>query len=87
VKNDDLYKARFCVKDFTQRRDEDYDEIYALIAKYTFIKMLFALTASRRFRKKKIHQMNVKTAFLCNTLKKTIYIYQLKGFEIEEKKD
>ena len=87
MKNDNLYKARFCVKDFTQRQSEDYDEIYALIAKYTSIKTLFALTASQRFRRKKIHQMNVKTAFLCSTLKKTIYIRQSKGFEIEEKKD
>ena len=81
MKNDDLYKARFCAKGFTQRRSEDYDETYALIAKYIFIKTLFALTANRRFRRKKIHQMNVKTAFLCNTLKKTIYIHQLKEFE------
>ena len=87
MKNDDLYKARFCAKGFTQCRGEDYDEIYASVTKYIFIKTLFALTVSQRFKRKKIHQMNVKTAFLCNTLKKMIYIHQLKGFEIEEKKD
>ena len=87
VKDGDLYKARFCAKGFTQRRGEDYDETYAPVAKYISIRTLFTLTAGRRFRTKKIHQMDVKTAFLCSTLKETIYIRQPEGFEVEGKED
>ena len=87
VKDDGLFKARFCAKGFTQYWGEDYDEIYAPIAKYTSIRTLFAITAGRRFKGKKIHQMDVKTAFLCSKLEETIYIHQSEGFEVEEKEN
>src|SRR5579859_5667748 len=57
-----LYKARFCTKGFTQRWGEDYDETFAPVAKYTSIRTLLALLAGRK--NNKIHQMDVNTAFL-----------------------
>ena len=45
VKDGGLHKARFCVKGFTQRWGEDYDETYAPVAKYTSIRTLFAIAA------------------------------------------
>jgi len=86
-KDDDLFKARFVAKGFTQRWGEDYDETYAPVAKYTSIRTLIAMTAGRRFKGRKIHQMDVKTAFLNSKLKERIYIRQPEGFEVEGKED
>src|SRR6266496_1098913 len=87
VKDGGLHKARFCAKGFTQRWGEDYDETYAPVTKYTSIRTLFAIAAGRRFKGKRIHQMDVKTAFLCSKLKETIYVRQPEGFVVEGKED
>ena len=87
VKDGGLLKARFCAKGFTQRWGEDYDETYAPVAKYTSIRTLIALTAGKKFHGKRIHQMDVKTAFLCSKLLETVYIHQPKGFEVAGKED
>ena len=87
VKDGGLHKARFCAKGFTQRWGEDYDETYAPVAKYTSIRTLFAIAAGRRFKGKRIHQMDVKTVFLCSKLKEMIYVHQPEGFVVEGKED
>jgi len=87
LKDGDLFKARFCAKGFTQRWGEDYDETYAPVAKYTSIRTLITLTAGRRFKGKRIHQMDVKTAFLYSKLMETVYVRQPEGFEVEGKED
>src|SRR5271169_7074911 len=83
IKDTGLHKARFVAKGFTQRWGEDYDETYAPVAKYTSIRTLIAMTAGRRFKGRKIHQMDVKTAFLNSKLKERIYVRQPEGFEVE----
>src|SRR5436190_1026925 len=85
VKDDDLYKARFCAKGFTQRWGEDYDETFAPVAKYTSIRTLMALLAGRQ--NVEIHQMDVNTAFLCSDIDEVVYVEQPEGFEIDEKED
>jgi len=87
VKDSGLLKARFCAKGFTQRWGEDYDETYAPVAKYTSIRTLIALAVGKRFKGKRIHQMDVKSAFLCSMLKETVYVRQPEGFEVEGKED
>jgi hypothetical protein len=87
VEDGGLLKARFCAKGFTQRWGEDYDETYAPVAKYTSIRTLIALAAGKRFKGKRIHQMDVKTAFLCSMLAETVYVRQPEGFEVEGKED
>ena len=85
VKDDDLYKARFCAKGFTQRWGEDYDETFAPVAKYTSIRTLMALLAGRL--NVKIHQMDVNTAFLCSDIDEVVYVEQPEGYEISGKED
>ena len=80
-----LYKARFCAKGFTQRWGEDYDETFAPVAKYASIRILFALLAGRK--NTKIHQMDVNTAFLNSILDEVVYVEQPEGFEIPGKED
>jgi len=45
------------------------------------------MTAGRRFKGRKIHQMDVTIAFLNSKLKEKVYIRQPEGFEVEGKED
>jgi hypothetical protein len=80
-----LYKARFCAKGFTQQWGEDYDETFPPVAKYTSIRILFALLAGRK--NTKIHQMDVNTAFLNSDLDEVVYVEQPEGFVVPGKED
>ena len=55
------YKARFVAQDFSKKEGIDYEETFAPIARYTSIILVLALAAVMKL---KIHQMDVKTAFL-----------------------
>jgi hypothetical protein len=39
------YKARLMTRDFTQRSEYDFDEIFSSVVHYKFLWMLFALSA------------------------------------------
>lgn len=77
------YKARFVACGFTQREGEDYDDIFALVARYTTIRSIVALAASQGWT---LHQMDVKTAFLHGLLQEEVYIEQPPGFEVHDRK-
>eukprot|EP00253_Pinus_taeda_P007376 PITA_07376 len=55
------HKARFVAQGFSQVEGIDYDETFAPIARYSSIILMLALSAQMGW---KIHQMDVKTAFL-----------------------
>jgi hypothetical protein len=57
----DKYKARFVARGFSQKEGEDYDETFALVARYTSIRAIISLATSMGWN---LHQMDVKTAFL-----------------------
>ena len=46
---------------FSQKEGIDYEETFALVVKYTSIRSVLALAEIMKW---KIHQMDVKTAFL-----------------------
>ena len=76
------YKARFVARGFSQVEGIDYDETFASVAQYTSIRILISIAAEMGW---KIHQMDVKTAFLNGTIQEEIYIEQPLGFEIHER--
>jgi hypothetical protein len=54
------HKARFVARGFFQIEGVDYDETFALVARYTSIRSIIAIAAEMGWS---IHQMDVKTAF------------------------
>ena len=58
---------------FSQKEGIDYEETFAPVARYTSIRIVLALVAVIKW---KIHQMDVKTAFVtCPNFVKTILYY------------
>ena len=76
------YKARFMACGFSQKEGIDYEETFALIARYTSIKSVLALAAVMKW---KIHQMDVKTAFLNGVVVEEVYVDQPLGFETHDR--
>jgi hypothetical protein len=55
------HKARFVARGFSQVEGIDYEESFALVARYTFVQIIIALTLALGWR---LHQMDMKTVFL-----------------------
>jgi hypothetical protein len=55
------HKARFVARGFSQKEGIDYEETFTPVARYTSIRTIIALAAKMKW---KLHQMDVKTAFL-----------------------
>ncbi|HEY0433295.1 MAG TPA: reverse transcriptase domain-containing protein [Chitinophagaceae bacterium] len=71
------YKARLVAKGYAQIQGIDYQETFAPVAKYNSIRTLIALAANQNL---KIHQMDVKTAYLNGDIDETIIMTQPEGF-------
>jgi hypothetical protein len=76
------HKARFVARGFSQVEGVDYDETFALVARYTSIRSIISIAAKMGWR---IHQMDVKTAFLNGFIEEEVYIEQPQGFEVSER--
>jgi hypothetical protein len=77
------YKERFVARGFSQKEGIDYEETFAHVARYTSIETIIALAAKMKW---KLHQMDVKIAFLNGVIEEEVYIEQPQGFEVEDKK-
>jgi hypothetical protein len=61
----------------------DYEETFAPVARYTSIRTIIALAANMKW---KLHQMDVKIAFLNGVIEEEVYIGKPQGFEVEDRK-
>jgi hypothetical protein len=77
--NIEKYKSRFVAWRFSQVEGVDYDETFASVARYTSIREVISIAAEMGW---KIHQMDVKTAFLNGVIEEEVYIEQPLGFEV-----
>ena len=77
------YKARLVVKGYSQRADIDYDEVFAPVARLETIRLTISLATQNNW---KIHQMDVKYAFLNRVLEEEVYIDQPQGNKVKENK-
>jgi hypothetical protein len=75
----DKHKARLAAKGFAQKEGVDYEETFAPAAKWATICTLFSMAAQIGW---KIHQMDVKIAFLNGDLKENVFMSQPEGFVV-----
>lgn len=73
----DKYKARLVANRYSQKEGIDFEETFSLVAKLNTIRLIISLGAKHHW---KIHQLDVKFAFLNGDLKEELYLVQLEGF-------
>ena len=76
------FKARLVAKGFTQKEGIDYNETFSPVSTKDSFRVVMALVAHFDM---KLHQMDVKTAFLNGDLNETIFMAQPEGFAIKGK--
>ena len=69
---------------YNQKYGIDYDETFSPVVRFESVRALIALAAKRRLR---LHQLDVKTAFLNGELKEEIYMNQPDGFAAKSKEN
>ena len=75
------YKARFVARGFSQKEGIDYKETFAPVVIYTLIRAIILLASIMGW---KLHQMDVKTAFLNGVIEEEVYIEQPEGFIVHD---
>ena len=73
-----LNKSRLVVQGFTQIEGVDFEETFAPVARLESIRIILAFASYMDF---KLHQMDVKSAFLNGVLEEEVYVKQPPGFE------
>ena len=76
------YKARFVAKGFSQKEGIDYEDTFAPVSRHSSIRTIISLATEMGWR---VHQMDVKTAFLNGVIEEEVYIEQLEGFDVENR--
>jgi hypothetical protein len=74
-------KSRLVAQGFSQKEGIDYEETFSPVARLEAIKILLAFFVAKGF---KLHQMDVKSAFLNGVLEEEVYVRQPLGFESEK---
>jgi hypothetical protein len=71
----------FVAQGFSQKEGIDYEETFAPVARLEAIRILLAFSVATGF---KLHQMDVKSAFLNGVLEEEVYMRQPPGLESEK---
>nr|GEV30748.1 hypothetical protein [Tanacetum cinerariifolium] len=71
-------KARLVAQGHTQEEGNDYEKVFAPVARIEAIILFLAYAFFMGFM---VYQMNVKSAFLYGTIEKEVYVCQPPGFE------
>jgi hypothetical protein len=74
-------KSRLVAQWFSQKEGIDYEETFAPVAHLEAIRILLAFSVAKGF---KLHQMDVKSAFLNGVLEEEVYLRQRPVFEGEK---
>ncbi|KAL8115758.1 hypothetical protein AgCh_022311 [Apium graveolens] len=77
-------RSRLVAQGYNQQEGIDFDQTYAPVARLESIRMLLAYAC---YKKIKLHQMDVKSAFLNGFLEEEVYVKQPPGFEHEQHPD
>nr|GFB24212.1 hypothetical protein [Tanacetum cinerariifolium] len=71
-------KARLVTQGHTQEEGTDYEEVFALVARIEAIRLFLAYASFMGFM---VYQIDVKSAFLYETIEEEVYVCQPSGFE------
>jgi hypothetical protein len=71
-------KLRLVAQGFSLKEGIDYEETFSPVARLEAITILLAFSEAKGF---KLHQMDVKSAFLNGVLEEEVYVRQPPGFE------
>nr|GEU37839.1 putative ribonuclease H-like domain-containing protein [Tanacetum cinerariifolium] len=71
-------KARLVAQGYTQEEGIDYKEVFALVARIEAIRLFLAYASFMGFM---VYQMDVKSAFLYETIEEEVYVCQPQGFK------
>jgi hypothetical protein len=74
-------KSRLDAQGFRQKEGIDYEKTFAPVAHLEVIRILLGFFVAKGF---KLHQMDVKSAFLNVVLEEEVYVRQPLGFESEK---
>nr|GEW33944.1 putative ribonuclease H-like domain-containing protein [Tanacetum cinerariifolium] len=74
-------KARLVAQGYTQEKEIDYDEVFAPIARIEAIRLFLAYASFIGFT---VYQIDVKSAFLYDTIDEEVYVMQPPGFQNPE---
>ena len=77
------YKARVVARGFYQQYGIDYKDTFAPVIKLKSLRMIIALSANTH-TKRKLAQLDVKTAFLNANVKEDIYVSAPKGMRVKD---
>lgn len=70
------FKARYVAKGYSQTPEIDYSETFSPTARMTSIRLMMQMNL-------KVHQMDVKSAYLNAPIDKEIYVEQPQGYEVK----
>lgn len=73
------HKVRFAACGFSHKEGIDYEETFSPVPRYTSIQAIISLTYVLGWR---LHQMDMKTAFLNGLIEEEVYIEKPKGFTV-----
>nr|GEW21199.1 putative reverse transcriptase domain, ribonuclease H-like domain, aspartic peptidase domain protein [Tanacetum cinerariifolium] len=71
-------KARLVAQGHTQEEGNDYEEVFALVARIEAIRLFLAYASFIGFM---VYQIDVKSVFLYRNIEEKVYVYQPSGFE------
>ena len=77
IGQNDHYEAQLVAKGYSQTYDIDYDETFAHVAKMSTVRTLISLAMNKDW---KLHQLDVKNAFLHGELMEEVYMDIPLGF-------
>jgi Reverse transcriptase (RNA-dependent DNA polymerase) len=75
------YKAHLVAQGFSQIEGIDFDQTFAPVAKFALLCTILTLAAEFDL---KVHQLNVKSAYLNGDLKEEIFMAPPPGFDIPD---
>jgi hypothetical protein len=76
-----INKSRLVAQGFSQKEGINYEETFSPVDRLEAIRILLAFSVAKGF---KLHQMDVKSAFLNGVLEEEVYVRQPPGFESEK---